>query len=43
MREKNHSEDLFNKYDDVVEKVEDEVKNYSLKLNELIEKVEDGN
>lgn len=36
------SKDLFNKYDDIVEKVEDEVKNYSLKLNALIEKVEAG-
>ncbi|MEP5338191.1 MAG: hypothetical protein ABJL44_07980 [Algibacter sp.] len=34
--------DLFNKYDDVVEKVEDEVKNYSVKLNELIEKEDAG-
>lgn len=29
---------LFDKYDDVVEKVEDEVKNYSEKLNKLVEK-----
>ncbi|GGZ83635.1 hypothetical protein [Algibacter mikhailovii] len=35
------AQDLFNKYDDIVEKVEDEVKNYSEKLNKLIEK-EDG-
>ncbi|GAA4899727.1 hypothetical protein GCM10023311_26360 [Flaviramulus aquimarinus] len=35
------AKDLFNKYDDVVEKVEEEVKNYSGKLNKLIEK-EDG-
>ena len=34
--------ELFNKYDDVVEKVEDEVKNYSLKLNELIAKDSTG-
>ncbi len=34
------AEDLFNKYDDVVEKVEDEVKNYSEKLNKLIAKEE---
>ncbi len=34
--------DLFNKYDDIVEKIEDEVKNYSLKLNKLIEKEEAG-
>lgn len=36
------AKDLFNKYDDVVEKVEDEVKNYSGKLNKLIEKEESG-
>ena len=34
--------DLFNKYDDVVEKVEEEVKNYSEKLNELIAKEDAG-
>ncbi|MGB5418215.1 tetratricopeptide repeat protein [Algibacter sp.] len=34
--------DLFNKYDDVVEKVEDEVKNFSEKLNGLIEKEDAG-
>ena len=34
--------DLFNKYDDVVEKVEDEVKNYSGNLNTLIAKVDNG-
>jgi len=34
--------DLFNKYDDVVEKVEDEIKNYSEKLNVLIAKEEAG-
>ncbi len=34
--------DLFNKYDDIVEKVEDEVKNYSEKLNKIIEKVDAG-
>ncbi|MGC1204258.1 MAG: tetratricopeptide repeat protein [Flavobacteriaceae bacterium] len=33
---------LFNKYDDVVEKIEDEVENYSLKLNELIAKDSTG-
>ncbi|WP_298535949.1 hypothetical protein [uncultured Algibacter sp.] len=38
---KKPAKDLFNKYDDIVEKVEDEVKNYSEKLNKLIEK-EDG-
>ncbi|MDO7171985.1 tetratricopeptide repeat protein [Mariniflexile sp. AS56] len=35
---KKPAEDLFNKYDDIVEKVEDEVKNYSESLNVLIEK-----
>ena len=39
---KKPAEDLFNKYDDIVEKVEDEVKNYSEKLNVLIEKEEAG-
>lgn len=34
--------DLFNKYDDVVEKVEDEVKSFSGKLNKLIEKEDAG-
>jgi len=34
--------DLFNKYDDVFEKVEDEVKNYSEKLNKVIEKEDAG-
>ncbi len=38
---KKPAKDLFNKYDDVVEKVEEEVKNYSEKLNKLIAK-EDG-
>lgn len=32
--------DLFNKYDDVVEKVEGEVQNYSEKLNKLVAKEE---
>src|SRR5690606_21341781 len=36
------AEDLFNKYDDIVEKIEEEVKNYSEKLNELINKQEAG-
>lgn len=36
------AEDLFNKYDDVVEKIEDEVKDASVKLNELIQKQEAG-
>ncbi len=35
---KKPAEDLFNKYDDIVEKVEEEVKNYSESLNALIEK-----
>ena len=39
---KKPAEDLFDKYDDVVEKVENEVKNYSEKLNALIEKAEAG-
>jgi tetratricopeptide (TPR) repeat protein len=39
---KKPAEDLFNKYDDVQEKIEDEVKNYSEKLNELIQKEEAG-
>ncbi|MGJ5642518.1 tetratricopeptide repeat protein [Formosa sp. S-31] len=36
------AQDLFNKYDDVVEKVDEEVANYSEDLNELIEKEEAG-
>ncbi len=32
------AEDLFDKYDDIAEKIEDEVRNYSEKLNPLIEK-----
>ncbi len=36
------AKDLFNKYDDVVEKAEDEVKYYSEKLNKLIEKEDTG-
>lgn len=39
---KKPAEDLFNKYDDIVEKVEEEVKNYSESLNTLIEKEEAG-
>jgi tetratricopeptide (TPR) repeat protein len=35
---KKPAEDLFNKYDDIVGKVEEEVKNYSESLNALIEK-----
>ena len=34
--------DLFNKYDDIVEKIEDEVKNYSEKHNKLMEKEDSG-
>lgn len=34
--------ELFNKYDDVAEKVEEEVKNYSEELNKLIEKDSTG-
>jgi tetratricopeptide (TPR) repeat protein len=41
-QKKKTDSELFNKYDDVVEKVEDEVKNYSEKLNKLIEKEEGG-
>ncbi|MBU2949354.1 hypothetical protein KO493_01440 [Tamlana agarivorans] len=37
---KKPSADLFNKYDDIAEKVEDEVKNYSEDLNKIIEKEE---
>ena len=36
------AEDLFNKYDDVAEKIEEEVKINSEKLNDLIEKEEAG-
>jgi len=39
---KKPAEDLFNKYDDVVEKVEDEVKNYSENLNNLVAKEDAG-
>ena len=39
---KKEASDLFNKYDDIAEKVEDEVKNYSEKLNKLVEKEEAG-
>ncbi|WP_372756408.1 tetratricopeptide repeat protein [Mariniflexile sp.] len=35
---KKPAEDLFNKYDDINEKIEEEVKNYSESLNVLIEK-----
>jgi len=39
---KKPAKDLFNKYDDIVEKIEDEVKNYSIKLNKVIEKEDAG-
>lgn len=39
---KKPAEDLFNKYDDIVEKVEEEVKNYSESLNIIIEKQTSG-
>lgn len=36
------AQDLFNKYDDVVEKIEAEIKNYTTKLNKLVLKEEAG-
>ena len=39
---KKPDEDLFNKYDDIVEKIEEEVKNYSENLNALIAKIDAG-
>jgi len=39
---KKSASDLFNKYDDVVEKVEEEVKNYSENLNNLVLKEDAG-
>ena len=39
---KKPDKDLFNKYDDVVEKVEEEVENFSEKLNKLIAKEDAG-
>ena len=39
---KKPAEELFDKYDDIVEKVEEEVKNYSESLNEIIVKEEAG-
>lgn len=36
------AKDLFNKYDDIVEKIEDEVKSYSENLNKLVEKEDAG-
>ncbi len=40
--EKKPIEEIFNKYDDVMEKIEEEIKNYSEKLNTLIRKEEKG-
>jgi tetratricopeptide (TPR) repeat protein len=39
---KKPAKDLFNKYDDVIEKFEEEVKSFSSKLNKLIDKEEAG-
>lgn len=39
---KKPAEDLFNKYDDIVDKVEEEVEGFSVKLNKLIEKEDAG-
>jgi len=39
---KKPAKDLFNKYDDVAEKLEDEIKEYSIKLNKLVEKEDAG-
>ncbi|MFD1163671.1 tetratricopeptide repeat protein [Hwangdonia seohaensis] len=39
---KKPAQDLFNKYDDVVEKIEGEIENYSEKLNKLVEKEDAG-
>lgn len=39
---KKPAEDLFNKYDDIVDKVDEELENYSEKLNVLINKEEEG-
>ncbi|TWO33317.1 tetratricopeptide repeat protein [Seonamhaeicola sediminis] len=39
---KKPAQDLFNKYDDIVDKVEDEVKIYSAKLNILVAKEDEG-
>ncbi|WP_299777984.1 hypothetical protein [uncultured Formosa sp.] len=36
------AQDLFNKYDDVVEKIDEEVANFSANLNKIIEKEESG-
>ena len=36
------AKDLFNKQDDIVEKIENEIKNYSKKLNILIQKKDSG-
>lgn len=40
--DKKPAQALFNKYDDVVAKIEDEVKNYSNKLNKLLAKEDTG-
>ncbi|MFI1742896.1 tetratricopeptide repeat protein [Thalassobellus sediminis] len=39
---KKPAKDLFNKYDDIVEKIDSEIQNYSVKLNKLIEKEDAG-
>ncbi|MGC6432251.1 MAG: tetratricopeptide repeat protein [Jejuia sp.] len=39
---KKPAKDLFNKYDDVIEKIEEEVQNASQRLNKLVEKEESG-
>jgi hypothetical protein len=39
---KKPAKDLFNKYDDIVEKIDEEVKNYSESVNELLAKEEAG-
>lgn len=36
------AKDLFNKYDDIVEKIDDEVKSYSENLNKIVEKEDAG-
>ena len=40
--DKKSAKDLFNKYDDIVEKKDEEVKNYSEKLNKLVAKIDAG-
>jgi len=39
---KKPAKDLFNKYDDIAEKIDSEIQNYSVKLNKLIEKEDAG-